>query len=1028
MPEFAPESILKAPAKEERMNSNTRVQLSKISRTMFWVQLACLCVVLMQILTPNPAHAQESTAAINGRILDSSGAVVPEAQVVLTNVSTGVVRRTPTNTAGNYVFLNILPGNYTLEVTKGGFRANKLEPFQLVVNQTATFNVTLAVGQVTEVITVKATGVLLETSTAELGATITSRPVVDLPLNGRNFTQLLTLTPGMSPVNVSSTRSNGGDVLAVGQFTIPAENGQTNRSNYFMLDGINDQGGFFNGYNVAPIVDAVQEFKVQSHNDQAEFGGVLGGIVNLVTKSGTNEFHGDAWEFLRNNALDARNFFLAKVTPFKQNQFGATVGGPVVLPKLYNGHNRTFFFLAYQGYRWRQTANTLYQVPTAADLQGNLSDVPQQIYNPYTTRPDPNNAGQYLRDPFLNNQIPSTLLDKGILLYAHTTLLTPIKTGVGTYNQLDDTPGRNALDEYSARVDQNFGTKDSIWFRFSGNTQRQIASAGRQNNLSEYDIKSKNFGGNWVHTFNPTSNLQVQVGRTTGHWDIISSILGIPATFRTDVGFSDSLTANFIGGQNVIPAMNVTNYFNSSGVAKNTKDMTRITEGKATYSKMHGSHLLKTGFDLSSSSYGELDVGDRVVFAAAQTGNPQSLATTGSPLASFLLNIPDNALRQNAIVSYRWGGVFSAFFQDQWKVSRRLTVNLGLRYDRTYIPQYGRPEDNNTAVGLLDLNTGIYNIQTAPPACSSTVNAPCIPGGTLPQYVQVSKDGNLFQPNKKNWAPRVGFAYRVGPRTAIRAGFGMFYDNWAGVNEYTMEVAGLWPSTGNLTASSLNYPTPTQPTPSVTAYNPLPSAFVPAATPFKQNAYYVDPLAKTPYSMSYNFGVEHEFGSHNTVSLNYVGSGSRHLNLGAYGNTALTPGPGTPSSRAPYPYISPTHYAWSWGRSSYQALQFMYNHRFSSGLSLVTSYTYSKTIDTGCSGYLGIEGCSVQNPYHFNNDRGPSAFDLTHVLAMSWVYELPFGAGRRFKTGNRTLDYIVGPWQFNGITMIRPGPYYLNPS
>ena len=176
--------------------------------------------------------------------------------------------------------------------------------------------------------------------------------------------------------------------------------------------------------------------------------------------------------------------------------------------------------------------------------------------------------------------------------------------------------------------------------------------------------------------------------------------------------------------------------------------------------------------------------------------------------------------------------------------------------------------------------------------------------------------------------------------------------------------------------------------------------------------------------MQWNFGVEHEFGSHDTVSLNYVGSGSRHLNLGSYGNTALTPGAGTVSSRAPYSYISPSHYAWSWGKSSYQALQFMYNHRFSSGLSLVTSYTYSKSMDTGCSGFLGIEGCSVQDPYHFNNDRGPSAFDLTHVLVMSWVYELPFGAGRRFKTGNRVADYVIGPWQFNGITTIRPGPYY----
>ena len=920
--------------------------------------------------------------------------------------------------------MDILPGNYTLEVTKAGFQANKLEPFQLVVNQTATFNVTLAVGQVTQVVTVKATGVLLETATAELGGTITSRPVNDLPLNGRNFTQLLTLTPGMSPVNVGSTKSNGGDVFAVGTFTFPAENGQTNRSNYFMVDGLNDQGGYFNGYNVQPIIDAVQEFKVQSHNDQAQFGGVMGGIVNLVTKSGNNAIHGDAWEFVRNNDFDARNFFLTSVTPYKQNQFGVTAGGPVVLPKLYNGHNRTFFFLAYEGFRFRQVANTLYQVPTAADLQGNLSDVPYQLYNPFTTQPDPANPGQYIRTPFTNNQIPLALLDKGILLYAKDTIPAPITTGVGTYNQLDNTPQRTSLDEYSARLDQNFGPNDSVWFRFSGNEYRSLTSAGRQNNLSEYDVTPKNFGGNWVHTFGPSSNLQVGIGRSTGHWDILSETLGVPSTFRTDVGFSDNLTANYPGGATVIPAMNVTNYFNSSGVSTSWKEPTKVTEEKATYSKMLTSHLLTTGFELNSMTYTEQDASARVAYAAAQTGNPENLGTTGSPLASFLLNVPDNALRGSSNQSTRWGGVFGAFFQDQWKVTGRLTVNLGLRYDRTFIPQYGRTQDGNTAVGLLDLNTGNYILQSQPPACSSTQNSPCIPGGTLPSNVVLSPDGNLFQANKRNWAPRVGFAYRIGQRTAIRSSFGMFYDNWAGVVEYADEIAGLWPSTGNLSATNLNYPTAAQPTPSVTGYNPLPSSVSPAATPFKQNAYYIDPRSKTPYSMQWNFGVEHEFGSHTTVTLNYVGSGSRHLNLGTYGNTAVTPGAGAVSSRAPYSYISPTHYGWSWGKSSYEALQFMYNHRFSNGLSFITSYTYSKTIDTGCSGFLGIEGCSVENPYNFNNDRAPSAFDLTHVLVMSWIYALPFGSGGRFKTGNRVADYVIGPWQFNGITTIRPGPYY----
>jgi hypothetical protein len=310
-----------------------------------------LLTLLLTGLLALPVQAQVSTASINGTVRDSLSAVIPQAELILRNLETGVERHTVSNSVGNYVFLNISPGRYTLRADAKGFRPSTLTPFTLTVNQTATFDFMLEVGTVEQAITVEARGSEVQASTAELGGVIVEAEVVDLPLNGRNFTQLLTLTPGASPISVGQN-SGGGQAVAVGELTYPSINGQSNRSNNFMTDGTNNTGVFMSTYAVPPIIDAIQEFKVQSHNDQAEFGMATGGTVNVVTKSGTNEFHGTAWEFLRNDALDARNFFRQDVTPLRQNMYGATLGGPII-------HNKTFFFVGYQGYTRRTPADSL---------------------------------------------------------------------------------------------------------------------------------------------------------------------------------------------------------------------------------------------------------------------------------------------------------------------------------------------------------------------------------------------------------------------------------------------------------------------------------------------------------------------------------------------------------------------------------------------------------------------------------------------------------------------------------------------
>jgi len=350
-------------------------------------------VAFAAVLSPSPAWGQ-ATAEVNGTVHDSAGAVVTEATVVLHNRDTNLDRTATTNGAGAYVMPDVQPGNYDLKVTKSGFAVAVKSGIILLVNQTATYDFGLKAGAVTELVEVQVNPVELETSTAELGVAVVKEQVNDLPLNGRNFTQLLTLTPGVSTVNVSQNSATGGGIWSnpIGTFSYPSVNGQSNRSNLFLLDGVNNEGSFGSTYAIAPIVDDIQEFKVQTHNDDASFGGVMGGVINVVTKSGTSRFHGSGWEFIRNRSLDANIVYPGLTTAeqtspnnqpgFQQNQFGATFGGPLPIP---GEHPRkTFFFLSYEGFRKHAAASNQYLIPTSTQLGGDLTGISGQIYNPFS--------------------------------------------------------------------------------------------------------------------------------------------------------------------------------------------------------------------------------------------------------------------------------------------------------------------------------------------------------------------------------------------------------------------------------------------------------------------------------------------------------------------------------------------------------------------------------------------------------------------------------------------------------------------
>jgi len=1014
----------------------------------------CWMVVLSLAVSPTLVLAQLSTASLNGVVRDSSGAVVPKANVVLIHVETTVERSTVTNDAGNYVFQNITPGRYKLNVNAPSFSSKQVSEFVLGVNQTATIDVSLAAGSQSQVITVEAAAEQLQGSNAGLGTVIATKQVNDLPLNGRNFTQLLSLTPGVAPVSVAQNAMGGrqggfGAPIAVGSaFIFPAINGQTNRSNFFLTDGLNNFGSFQSTYAVPPIVDAVQEFKVVSHTDSAEFGSVLGGVVNVVTKSGTNDLHGSVWEYVRNAAFDSRPAFLApsqRAPGFRQNQFGASVGGPVWIPKLYNGRNKTFFFFAYQGLRYGQDNSKNILVPTAAELAGDFSASPFlsknncgathdqacQIYNPFTTDPT-----THARQVFAGNIIPSGLIDPRMVAYAQAVFPTAGPyNAVTNSNGIDTTPQTQTQNEYNVRIDQNFGQNNTLFFRYSAINSLLNTTGGLPGLLKSENIPGRNWGFSYVHVFSPSLVLQLQYARVTNSDNTYQLFTHLDASsLNSQVGFADTFAGGFAGakGGPLIPSPGIGSYANGGDNVELTPKATDSHQVSGTLTKILGNHTAIFGGAFTTNGFASPISYASLGFAGGQTGNPNDPTQPGEALASFLLNVPDNANRRNVNEQTRFGGLMSWFLQDSWKATPRLTINAGLRYDLTFIPPYGTNatigQEGGIETGDVDFSNGTYIVQKLPPPCSVRGFAPCIPdivgqpAGTLPAHVVVDPRGKIAHNDSKNFGPRFGLAYRLGDKTVIRSAFGIVYDNWAAVSQMAQNIEGAWPDIGQQIANNLNGPTGP---PTVTAQNPFAtSGAFPAPTPFNQVQWFYDPHIKNAYSQQWNFGIERELNASTTVDLNYVGSGSRRTNVGGYYNTDLTPGLTEDAARRPFPYISPTFYDRSIGSASYNALQFEMKKRYTRGLGYQVAYTYSKSIDEGSSGWFGVEGQSLTDPYNIKSSRGPSGYDLTHTLSFNAVYEIPVGKGKRFSTKSTALDYVVGNWQVNNIFSVRSGTPY----
>ncbi|QNI36792.1 TonB-dependent receptor [Edaphobacter albus] len=1024
--------------------------------------------LILFLLTLPAAHAQISSAAVNGTVRDQAGAAIPNAAIILRNTATSVERTTTANQGGNYSFPSVTPGRYTLTVSAPSFQTEQVSAFDVAVDQVIAMNSTLRPGDVKVAVTVEAEGVQIESSTSQLGTVMEQKKVQDLPLNGRNFTQLLTLTPGATPVTVGQASSSTTAITAGSAYSFPSINGQPNRSTLYLVDGMNDNNAWFNSYAVSPVIDAIQEFKVNSHND-AQYGQVTGGVVNVATKSGTNAYHGSAWDYIRNNAFDAQPYFSA-LSNYHLNQFGGTFGGPLSIPRLYDGHNKTFVFLSYEGTRYSKGNGIYFLQPTAAQLGESTWGGPQnlafgdfstgttgvqgcsdktatstakcQLYNPTIANTASN------RPAFVGNQIPVSKMDPRSVAVIHKIFSAPVTIpnfAPTQYNGVITTPTRQTSHNYSARLDQHIGDRDFIFFRYSGIKLTTTSPANLPHLISLNAIPSEQYGVSWLHVLNAKTSIQVQYGRThvgqqgSTLYDFGNSdLLG---TFGIDPSFS-----SYVGSVSLFPSLNVSGYFNAGESNSPAKNLSSIHEWKGQVIHTLGRHQITWGGGWDQVNFEQYQRNGSVTFNGASTGNfagnPGSTVASGQStqsgngLASFLLNYPSNFNFRNVLITERPGGIASAFVQDSFKVTPTLTMNIGVRYDRGVIPQYGTDatigQQGSPETGTFDFNTGQYIVQKLPPLCSVRGHAPCLPGtGALPPNVVVSSNGKLYKGTKTNVGPRFGLAYSVNSKLALRAGFGINYDNWSAIVQFPQNPQGSWPDIGTRALDNTNTPG----TNYTSAQNPFGSSSgsQPAPTPFDATNvnYFVDPNIKNPYSEQWNLGIQQQLDNSTVFSLNYVGSQGHRTDIGGYTNIGQ-PGPGTSfaarraagTAGQPFPYTVPNRWDTSNGNSSYNGLQASLLRQFRNGFGYTVAYTWSKSMDSGQSGWFGVEGSQLQNRYDLRGSRSVSAYDIPHMLAVGLNGDLPFGKGRRYYTGNRFADFVLGGWQLNMIFTARSGQPY----
>jgi hypothetical protein len=960
------------------------------------------CLLLLLFLWSPFAAAQSTNASITGIITDPSGAAIPGATVTVVNTATLVSRNTTTNDVGAYTVSPLIPGRYDVKATNAGFKTQVQPSIVLETGAVVKVDFSLQVGDIAESVEVTAAAALLQTQESSVGGVVTTSQLERIPVNGRNYTRLLVLMPGTSDIRRSQGR---GDLSGTQMVSV---NGQRTQDNNYTIDGVDNNMMFMNSPGGSPPMDAIQEFRVATGNS-AEFGRSAGANVNIAVKSGTRDLHGSTYWYVRNDKFDANEWFANRQNrgkvPFRQNQYGFALGGPVVIPKLYQGRDRTFWFVSWEGFKRRRGSTTQSTVPLAAMHDGDFSMLSQKIYDPLTGALDA--SGKIIRQPFTGNRIPADRIHPGMKLVAETLLPLPNRPGL-TQNFLQTEGYRNDRDMVVLRFDHAMGEKDTFSFRMLEQRVGEFVPAGSAKYSTENRYDVGNYTGGWNHVFSPTTVLEVRYGYN--HPDnpgcptfregitrrgVLEgagiSIFDLDALCGTLVNFAPQgyLTAGGGGGETLTD-------FNHQFTGKLSKVMGRHSfrwGGGYTWRKTHGQYSNPTNGDAQ--------------FWTSLTASDDD-ARAGDSFATMLLGYPSYIRRGFTIPRlFARQDYWEGFFQDDWRVTDRLTVNLGVRYE------YGnRPYDTNDALGNLlvtrDESSGAYkatlmwagvNPLTDPE--TGQVNSP-------PKTLGYGR--SLIRNDHNNFAPRVGIAYQVTPKTVIRAGFGVYYNS-----TFMQEINDLrkfWPY---LPQQEISFNRGARPDFRISDPGPGFDS-TQAIGGWPQN-----PENRTPYSQQWNLFVQQQLLSDMTLDVGYIGNANRKQ-IGYHGwNNAVRPEPGAVNPRrllAASGFTGNMDGGSNHFNSEYNAFQTKLTKRFSKGLQVLANYTWGKVFDDQSSLAEG----KYQDFLNARADWSRSSFDIEHAFKIGYVYDLPFGRNRTFGANwNRALDAILGGWAAEGVVQWQSG-------
>ena len=943
--------------------------------------------VVLAVAVGVVAFAQSESASVVGTVTDSSGAAIPGVNVVITSTTTNATFTVQTSTDGNYTSPPLQPGSYSVSAEVQGF-SKTIQNINLDVAQHARLNFSLKPGEISTSVTVESSAAMLETQSAALGNVRTTQAVNDLPLNGRNFFMLTYLTPGTSSSGTGYTMSRGAsNQLGLQGVSV---NGIRNGDSSDYFDGIQSQDNEYGAMVLLPLPDAIQEFKMQTSDRDASTGRTGGAAVNLVTKSGGNDFHGTAFEFFRNSDLDARNYFDPPQIPaFHQNQFGGSLGGAIV-------KNKTFFFVDLQKSYTIQGQSFIATAPTALERQGIFTQLSSVIYNPFTTV---TSNGVTTRQPFAGNMIPQSMISS---IGQAIVNLYPLPNLPGLANNYVSSPPRTLFPiQGDLRIDQHLGQNDSFFGRFSRSHSGNIVNPGY---FPEY-AGGPIFPGNYTtdgtqgvlgfsHVFSPTFLSEFRAG--------YSRIDNTGVNFNQGTKFMDQIGIPGIDGYGyqwqAVGAFAITGWSQVGGTGN-------IPFVKATNNKqyswhftwIHDRHNVTFGYDLFRRGMNTVQMGSpsgAFSFTGQFTQNPASAAGTGAGLADALLGLDASASLSiwQETGTRRWE--HGLYINDDYRITNRLTLNLGLRYE--LVTPW--TEIHNRLANFVPALDNIY-----------PVNSP-----------QITQD-TIYNGNYRDFEPRIGLAYQLTNRTVLRAGWGIFYDftsesvNSLGNNN--APFAGNLAITNNVTATNL-----------VTGITPLSQGFLPyqpigqfgtlgtSVTYFPLN----DPDAQVRQG---NFSIQQQLSSDTVLTVAYVNTMGEHLTIYPNINQPV-PGPGAANPRRLYPLFSTITEVSHGESSSYNGLQVTAERRFSHGLAFLAAYAWGHSMDITSTTAAG----AVQNPLCEVCDRGPSDFDIRQNLTLSWSYELPFGKGKAIGNNwNAPMNYILGGWRFNSIDTFQSGsPFSVN--